>query len=119
MKWIIVTIAAFVLQQFLPWWSIAIAGLLYGFVIWQSSRTAFLNGFIGVFVLWAGIPLYIYFVNDGLLASILAEMFYMPHGLLVILAGGIAGGLTGALSSLAGKYLRDLSRWHPTTIMEE
>ncbi|MFW5725032.1 MAG: hypothetical protein ACOCX0_01200 [Bacteroidota bacterium] len=116
MKWIILTVTVFVIQQFLPWWSIALAGLFYGFIIRQSTLTAILNGFTGVFVLWAGIPLYIYFVNDGLLASVLAVMFYLPHGLLAVLAGGLAGGITGALSSLAGKYLRDLSNLKPIAL---
>ncbi len=106
MKWIIVIIVAYVLQQFLPWWSIAIAGFLFGFIIPQGTRAAFFNGFAGLFILWGGIALYVYIANDALLANRLADLMSLPHGLLMVLITGLIGGLTGGLSSLSGKYLR-------------
>ena len=108
MKWIIVIIAAFVLQQFLPWWSIAIAGFLFGFIVPQENKAAFFNGFAGLFILWGGIATYVYITNDALLANRLAELMSLPHGLLIVLFTALIGGLTGGLSSLSGKYLRNL-----------
>jgi hypothetical protein len=111
MKWIIVSIIAVILQQFLPWWSIAIAGFAAGFLIDQSFRGAFLNGFLGIFIFWSAVCLYIYIVNDGILTTQLARLMYLPHPLLVIIIPGILGGLTAAVASLSGRYLRVISQW--------
>ncbi len=118
MKWIIVVILAIILQHFLPWWSIALAGFIYGFLIIQSRRTAFLNGFVGIFILWFGISLYVYFINDAIIAGLLADMLYMSHGLVVVAITGITGGIIGGLASLSGKYLRDITHWQPSETME-
>ncbi len=110
MKWIIVIILALILQQFLPWWSIAPAGFVYGFLIQQSTRTAFINGFFGIFIFWTTLAGYVFYVNNGLLASLLAEIMFIPSGILVVLLTGITGGLTGGIASLSGRYLRELSQ---------
>ena len=110
MKWIIVIILAIILQQFLPWWSIAPAGFVYGFLIHQSTRTAFVNGFFGIFLFWGTLAGYVYYVNNGLLANLLAEIMFIPSGILVVLLTAITGGLTGGLASLSGRYLRELSQ---------
>lgn len=111
MKWIIVSIIAVILQQFLPWWSIAIAGFVAGFLIDQSFREAFVNGFLGIFIFWTAVCVYVYIVNDGILATRLAQLMFMPHPLLIVIIPGIAGGLTAALASLSGRYLRVITRW--------
>ncbi len=109
MKWIIVIILAIVLQQFLPWWSVALAGFIYGFIIQQSTRKAFINGFFGIFMFWGSVAGYVYYVNNGLLANLLADFMYVPSGILMVLLTGITGGITGGLASLSGKYLREIS----------
>lgn len=106
MKWIIVSIIALVLQQFLPWWSIGIAGFIFGLLIDQSPKMAFINGFLGIFILWGGIALYVYFVNDGILAHRLAIMMGLPYDVLPVLITGISGGIVSGLFALSGRYLR-------------
>lgn len=108
MKWIIVIIFSFILQQFLPWWSIAIAGFLYGIIFHHTNTIAFLNGFFGVFVLWTGMALYIYFINDGILARRLAAMLYLSHGLPVVILTGITGGIIAGMAALLGKMLQTI-----------
>jgi len=119
MTWIIVSIIALILQQFLPWWSIGLAGFLFGFLIDQSGRMAFINGFLGIFILWAGTATYIYIVNDALLASRLALMTGLPHGILLVIITGVIGGIIGGLTSLSGKYLRELTKWKLSPIREK
>ncbi|TVQ16909.1 MAG: hypothetical protein EA361_03450 [Bacteroidetes bacterium] len=119
MKWILVIILAIVLQQFLPWWSIAIAGFIYGFFIQQSAKTAFINGFFGIFMFWGSVAGYVYYVNNGLLAGLLADLMYMPPGILMVALTGVTGGLIAGLSSLSGKYLRDLSHLQISPLEEK
>jgi len=108
MKWIIIAISALILQLFLPWWSIAIAGFISGVFFIQKPGKAFLNGFFGIFALWSAVSLYIYIVNEGLLAERLADLFSLPHGLLVVLLTGLIGGICGGLSAITGNYFKAL-----------
>ncbi len=106
MKWILIALLALILQTFLPWWSIAIAGFVSGIVFTQKPANAFINGFSGIFALWAAVSLYIYFVNQGLLAEKLADLFSLPHGLLVVLMTALIGGICGGLSAITGNFFR-------------
>lgn len=106
MKWIIVSVIALVLQQFMPWWSIGIAGFFFGLFVDEDSKMAFIHGFLGIFILWGGIALYVYVANDGVLAHRLAIMMGLPYDLLPVLITGISGGIVGGLFALSGRYLR-------------
>lgn len=106
MKLILTALMALILQLFLPWWSIAIAGFISGVLFIQKPGKAFLNGFFGIFALWSAVSLYIFVVNEGLLAERLASLFFLPHGLLVVLLTGLIGGIGGGLSAVTGNYFK-------------
>lgn len=108
MKVILIALMALILQTFMPWWSIAIAGFLSGVIFTQKPGNAFLNGFLGIFLLWAAFSLYIYLVNQGLLAERLAELYSLPHGLLVVVLTALIGGICGGLAAITGNYFRKL-----------
>ena len=108
MKWILVAVMALILQLFLPWWSIALAGCIYGFLFIQKPAKAFLGGFLGIFLLWGVMASYITYVNDGILAARLAALFSLPHGLFVVLITALIGGLAGGVSATTGTLLRSL-----------
>jgi hypothetical protein len=108
MKWILVAVMALILQLFLPWWSIVLAGLTYGFLFIQKPGKAFLGGFLGIFLLWGIMASYITYVNDGILAARLASLFSLPHGLFAVLATALTGGLAGGVSALTGNLFRSL-----------
>lgn len=107
-NWILVAVAAMVLQLFLPWWSIALAGFAYGLLFRQKPGKAFLGGFLGIFLLWGIMASYITWVNDGILAGRLASLFSLPGGWLAILATALTGGIVGGISALTGNLLRGL-----------
>jgi len=111
MKWIIVSIIALVLQQFLPWWSIALAGFVFGLLIDQSIKTAFIMGFLGIFILWGGITLYVHIVNNGILSARLAMLTGLPHGLVVVFSTALIGAVIGGLAAICGNLLRQIINW--------
>jgi len=86
---------------------LAIAAFLVAALIHQKSWKAFLSGFLGLFLLWGGLALWINLKNDGVLAVKVASL--LPLGgspyLLIVVTGFIAG-LIGGLAALAGSYLR-------------
>lgn len=108
MKWILVAVMALILQLFLPWWSIGLAGFIYGWLFIQKPGKAFLGGFLGIFLLWGIMAAYITYVNDGILAARLASLFSLPHGLLVVLLTALLGGVTGGLSAITGNLTRNI-----------
>lgn len=106
LKWLLFVVIALILQLFLPWWSIAVAGFIYGIWIRQKPGWAFLGGFLGIFLLWGILAAYITWVNDGILADRLASLFSLPQGWMAVLATALTGGLVGGVSAVTGNLLR-------------
>lgn len=99
--------AAALLQYFLPWWSVAIAAAVVGFLYNEGKFAAFTSGFIGIFVLWTVHAFSISLANHHILAEKIAQLFPLGgHGSLVILITGIVGGLVGGLAALSGNLYR-------------
>jgi hypothetical protein len=119
MKWIITSIIALVLQQFLPWWSIALAGFVPGFLIDQRPVSAFIHGFIGIVMFWGGIIIYVSVVNEGILAQRLSMMIGLPYTWLPAIITVLVGGIIGGLSSLSGRYLREIVNRRLVVVSEE
>lgn len=103
---LLILIAAFILNLFLPWWSIAIPGLVLGIFFKQRGVHAFLWGFLGVFLLWGGQALYIHIANDGILSTRIANMLGVGSPLIVILVTGLIGGLVSGLATLTGSLVK-------------
>ncbi len=104
---LLIAVLSFISGLFLPWWGIAIDAFLVAIIIPQRSYMAFFSGFLGVFLLWAGLAWWIDMKNNGVLSHKMANV--LPLGgnyLLVILASGLVGGLVAAFASLSGSYLR-------------
>ena len=97
-----ILIGAFVLNIFLPWWSIALPGLMFGYLFKQQAVPSFLWGFFGVFLLWGGQALYVHIANDGILSTRIAEMLGVEAPLIVVLITGVLGGLVSGLATLTG-----------------
>lgn len=104
---ILTALLSFISGLFLPWWGIAIAALLTAVLVHQNAGKAFLAGFLGVLLLWAGLAWWIDMKNDGVLSKKIASV--LPLGgsaLLLILVTGIIGGLVAGIAAMSGSYLR-------------
>lgn len=91
----------------LPWWSFVITSLIVAVAIHQRPGKAFLTGFAGVFLLWAGMALVKDAANEHILSTKVAQV--LPLGgsyLVLILLTGVIGGLVSGLAALTGTYLR-------------
>ncbi|MFN5555533.1 MAG: hypothetical protein ACK514_08965 [Bacteroidota bacterium] len=95
--------AALLLEFFLPWWSIAIAGFCGG--IFLHSGKNFLSGFIAISALWLGYILWINSESLAPLADRVAAVFNVNKTILISLTT-LIGGLGGGLAALTGSYLR-------------
>ena len=109
---LLILITAFLLNLILPWWSIAIPGLILGYFFKKGSGVSFLWGFLGVFLLWAGQATYIHLANDGILSTRIANMLGVGSPWLVILVTGVIGGLVSGMATLTGSLLEPSQAKH-------
>jgi hypothetical protein len=104
---ILILITAFLLNLFLPWWSIAFPGLIFGYIFNKKAFPSFGWGFLALFLLWGGQALYTHFTNDAILSTRIAEMFSVGSPILVILITAILGGLVSGLATLTGSLVKE------------
>ena len=112
MKFIVATILtallAFISGLYLPWWGIAPVALAVAALIPQRPGVAFLAGFTGLFLLWAGLAFWTDEQNQGILSQKIARILPLGgRGLLLVLITGFVGGLVGGLAALTGSFLRN------------
>lgn len=103
----IVTISiALILSQFLPWWSIMVAGFVSALFFSLKKAAVFVVPFLAIFIFWS---VYAYLAssgNDFTLAKKIAVL--LPLGgnpYVLILVTGLIGGLAAGVSALLGKQL--------------
>lgn len=104
---ILTAILSFISGLFLPWWGIALVSLAIAALIHQKAWKAFLSGFLGVFILWAGLAWWIDMKNNSVLSQKVASI--LPLGgsaWALILVTGFIGGLVGGFAALTGSFLR-------------
>lgn len=106
----LILITAYLLNLFLPWWSIAIPGLFYGWWFNKNAGTSFVLGFLALFLLWGGQALYIHVANDGILSTRIAEMLQVGSPYLVVLITGVLGGLVSGLATVTGSLVKETPR---------
>jgi hypothetical protein len=92
---------------YLGWWSIALASFAVAALIHQKPGKAYLSGFIGVFLLWAGLAGWIDVQNQGILSNRMAEIFPLNgSATLLILVTALVGAIVSGFAALTGSYLR-------------
>ncbi len=108
MKFIIqvvsIAVLAFILELFLPWWSIAISAFLLGYLF--KSKANFFAGFLGIGVLWLGKALIIDMNAAMPLAENVAIILKLNSKAVLMLVMVVIGGLVGGFAALTGSLLR-------------
>ena len=100
---------AFALSLYLPWYAIAIASFLTAMVVGQNPGKSFSSGFVGIFILWSVLSLWINMNNEHLLSNKMASLLPLQgEGYLLLIVGAIVGGIVGGLAALSGAYCRKL-----------
>lgn len=104
---LLTALLAFAESLYFPWWTIAIAAFIVGVFIHQKPWKAFLTGFLGLFLLWAGQSFYIDVQNEHILSQKVANI--LPLGgstFWLILISAFIGGLVGGFGALTGSYIK-------------
>ena len=101
-----IIVIAFLLEQFLPWWSIGIAAFTGALVFpmnkgWKNFGT----GFLAILLLWVGAAIHLDSKSGFLISNRLGSLAGLPvPTLLLPLIGGIIGGLVAGFAALAGGH---------------
>jgi len=104
---LLTALLAFISGLFFPWWGVAITSLLVAVLVHQKAGKAFLSGYLGVFLLWGGLALWIDIENNGVLSKKIASVLPLGgNSVYLILVTGLIGGLIGGLAAMSGSYLR-------------
>lgn len=101
---IITAVLAFSFGLYLPWWSIAVAGMLTGFFIPQKLPLSFLSAFLGVFFFWGIMSFFVSFSNDHILAKRISMLVIKRNSpYLIILLTALIGGITTGVSATTAR----------------
>lgn len=96
--------ASFVLQLFMPWWSMAIACFAVCYILRPGLFAAFAGSLLAVLVLWMIKSWYSDRSFDMPVSSILGSIFGNLSGSMMYLLTGLTGGLVAGFSGLCGTW---------------
>lgn len=104
---LLIFLFSFIAGLYLPWWSVAIVAFLVSLVIPQRIGYGFLSGFLGVFLLWLILAIWIDTKNDSVLSEKIASLFPLGgSSIFLILLSAFVGALVGGFAAMAGSSLR-------------
>lgn len=104
---IIIATISFFLGLYFPWWTIAIVAFAVSVLIPLRPASAFISGFLAIFLLWTIMAAFINSSNAGILASRIGQLLGVGSSAsMMVFVTGLVGGLVGGLASLAASFLR-------------
>ncbi len=106
MVFLVIIIAAFLLQMVLPWWIIIIIAFATCGIIGKTGRISFWEPFLAIFLLWIGMALFKSLPNHNVLATRIAEMLGVKLWPIVLVITGLLGGLTAGICGYCGYNFR-------------
>ena len=89
------------------WWFFAVVAFFVSLLVNQGAGKSFLSGFLGLFLLWAGLAWWIDMKNESGLSVKIAEL--LPLGgsaFVLILVTGLLGGLVAGFAAMSAGFLR-------------
>jgi hypothetical protein len=104
---ILTALLSFIVGLKFEWWTIAIVAFLVAVLVQQSTGKAYLAAFTAIFLLWAGLALWINIQNQSILAAKIAKVLPLggsPAALILVTA--FIGALVAGLAAMSGSYLR-------------
>jgi len=105
-KLILVAGLCYLLELFLPWWSVVIAAFMVNLWLPTKGLSAFLSGFLGVGLLWLIYAWLIDVETSSLMSERIAGLFGMGNPAMMIIITGLAGGLVGGFAAMSGSQFR-------------
>ena len=96
----------FILQYFLPWWTLVIGAFAAGYYFGNKGWISFLAGMIGVGLLWLTMAMIIDVQSQSILTEKVARIFPTKTPAMLFLLTAFIGGLPGGFAALTGSFLK-------------
>ncbi|WP_240755290.1 hypothetical protein [Pedobacter sp. SYP-B3415] len=103
---IVVIIAAYLLQMALPWWIIIVVSFITCGLIGKTAKVSLWGSFFAIFCLWSGYAVFESLPNQHMLANRVAEMFGVKVWWALVLLTGFLGGFVAGVSGFCGHHFR-------------
>lgn len=100
---IVIMVLGYLLEQFLPWWSVAIAAFAGGALV--NTRSNFVAGFLAIGFLWAGKALITEVSSDSEFAERVARIFMLHSKFVLLIVTFLLSGLIGGFAAMTGGAL--------------
>jgi hypothetical protein len=102
-QFVVIITLAFILELFMPWWSIAIAAFAGGYAV--KTKLNFLAGLAAITTLWLLKAAIIEGAAAAPLTGRVAAIFSLNRPLLMVVSG-LTGGLIGGFAAMTGAALK-------------
>lgn len=96
----------FILQYFLPWWTLVIGAGIGGYMFGNGGGMSFLSGLLGVGLLWLVMAMLIDVQTQSILTEKVAKIFPTKIPGLLFLVTAIIGGLPGGFAAMTGAMIK-------------
>lgn len=96
---------SYIIEQWLPSWSIMICAGIVSMYIRTNSATAFLDGFVAISLLWMSQASVIDVRTNSILSAKIAPLLGFQSPVVLILLTGLAGGMLGGVGGMSGHQL--------------
>ncbi|MBS1747731.1 MAG: hypothetical protein JST21_16325 [Bacteroidetes bacterium] len=111
MKFIIVVLLTallgFAAPLYFTWWSFAVSSFVIALLIHQKPLMAFIATFLGLFLLWGIMAIWIDNANNHLLSGKIALILPLQGStILLILITALTGGIISGFAGLTGSLIR-------------
>ncbi|HMG93510.1 MAG TPA: hypothetical protein VK589_25810 [Chryseolinea sp.] len=103
-QFVAILFSAHLLALFMPWYSIALAAFVMGFIL--KSNTNFLAGFSAIATLWIFNAWLIDSASSSDLAERVAKLLMLKYEIILFIVMAFIGGLVGGLAAVTGSLLR-------------
>jgi hypothetical protein len=105
-KLILIAGLSYLLELFLPWWSVVLVAFLVNLWLPTKGISAFLSGFLGVGLLWLIYAWLIDVETSSLMSARIASLFGVGNPAMMIIITGLAGGFVGGFAAMSGSQFR-------------
>lgn len=102
----LIAVLSFLLQFFLPWWTLAIVAFGCAFFLGKKSVPSFLSGFFGCGIVWLLMSLFIHFTKGDVMTNRIVELISLPDSWIIYFITFLVAAIVGGLASISGFYLK-------------
>ncbi len=105
---LLIAVLSFLVQLFLPWWSMMIVAFALSFLLGKKTAQVFIAAFSACAIVWLLMEIFIHATRGDLMTNRIAELLSLPASVLLYIATFVIAGVVGGVAALAGFFLKEI-----------